>query len=138
MLPCPRWPSRVLLVVLFAALVSNGSLRAPSASAQSAARTYGSASASVESRPCSEESSSRSTEGTVSTSVAFYNQTSEALSIYWLNYDGQRVFYAALPAGENYEQQTYVSHPWLILTPSGQCLGIYLPASSPERVDLTP
>ena len=49
-----------------------------------------------------------------STHVRFVNDNPEARTIYWLNFDGYRVFYMRLEPGQAYDQQTYVSHPWVI------------------------
>jgi hypothetical protein len=54
--------------------------------------------------------------------ITFVNQTGETLSVYWLNYSGQRVFYKTLLAGKRYTQQTYLTHPWLVLDPNGKCV----------------
>ena len=80
---------------------------------------------------CSLESGLRSINGTVSTSIEFLNRTSESVTVYWLNYQGTRVFYNTLDAGQSYVQQTYLTHPWVVIDAAGACLGIWLPADSP-------
>jgi hypothetical protein len=87
---------------------------------------------------CSLEPTLRSIEGTVSTSIRFVNQTAGPVTAYWLDYEGQRVFYNTLPAGQNtlpagqsYDQQTYLTHPWVVTDATGACLGIWFPTESP-------
>lgn len=42
------------------------------------------------------------------------NFSNQAVWVYWLNYDGQEVFYRQLQPNEAYVQQTYLTHPWCI------------------------
>ena len=67
--------------------------------------------------------------GTVHAQVNFVNQTGKTVSVYWLNYSGKRVFYKKLLAGKRYSQPTYLTHPWLVLDPSGKCVA-YLVTNS--------
>ena len=43
--------------------------------------------------------------------VEFINHGKEIKTIYWLNYEGHRVYYTRLQPGDRYIQKTYVSHP---------------------------
>jgi hypothetical protein len=76
--------------------------------------------------------------------VTFSNELFESpVSVYWLNFSGQREFpvsqggggigfpYNTLSAGTSYVQPTYVTHPWLLAIPGEpeQCLGIFMPLS---------
>lgn len=56
----------------------------------------------------------RSLEGRVATEMLFENRSTESVLIYWINYQGEEVFYRELRAGDSYRQQTYVTHPWRI------------------------
>jgi hypothetical protein len=87
--------------------------------------------------PCSEEASTGSTEGRTPTTIHFFNQTDGDLQFYWLDYQGQREAWFDLARGGNYVQDTWVSHPWLVLDASGACLGIFLPADVPGTVTIT-
>ena len=79
---------------------------------------------------CSLEPTLHSVDGAVSTSIQFVNQTAGPVTVSWLNYQGQRVFYNTLAAGQSYVQQTFVTHPWIVTDASGVCLGIWLPTAS--------
>jgi hypothetical protein len=78
---------------------------------------------------CAEEGTLRSATGP-STNVRFTNNSEGRVTVYWLNSLGRRVEYRKLAKGESYDQQTYVTHPWLITGEQGQCLGIYTPESA--------
>lgn len=78
---------------------------------------------------CSEEGTIKSATG-ASTYVMFKNKTDAQISIYWLNAQGKRTLYKKLAAGESHNQQTYVTHPWLIANAQDHCVGIYTPESA--------
>src|SRR3989441_2568217 len=79
---------------------------------------------------CSLEPTFHSINGDVSTFIRFVNQTAGPVTVYWLNYEGQRVFYNTLAAGESYVQQTFITHPWIATDASGACLGLWLPTAT--------
>lgn len=83
---------------------------------------------------CQHETQQRSHNGNVATEITFTNQRQQTLHIYWLNYQGKRIFYQSLQAGQNYLQPTYVTHPWVITSEQGKCLGIYYPDAQPRNV----
>ena len=85
---------------------------------------------------CSTEPSLRSLVGRVATTVTFQNFAGVAVSTYWLDYSGKRVFYRALESGQSYDQPTYITHPWLILDAAGRCYKIILPGSSEQVVTI--
>jgi len=92
---------------------------------------------------CSLEPTLHSIEGNVATSIQFTNNTGGPLNVYWINYQGQRVFYrggpfAALAAEQSYTQGTYITHPWIITdVATNSCLGIWLPTESPDTAVIT-
>jgi len=51
------------------------------------------------------------------------NKTRGKVSIYWLDYKGDRRFYTAINAGRSYKQQTYATHPWVAVDDRGNCVG---------------
>jgi CSLREA domain-containing protein len=61
--------------------------------------------------------------GDTSSLITFDNQSGVTVSIYWLDYQGNRVFYNTLPSGQSYDQQTWITHPWVALDAGGNCLG---------------
>jgi VHL beta domain len=69
----------------------------------------------------------RSINGDFSTSVKFINNSLITVKVYWLDYDGKRKFYKSLQAGEQYIQETYLTHPWLITDPRNNSLYLFFP-----------
>jgi VHL beta domain len=80
----------------------------------------------VESK-CGSERQLRSIVGDTPTHVKFTNRSKSTRLIYWIDYDGSRVFYNTLKPNQTYTQQTYVTHPWVTTTRSGNCTGIHFP-----------
>jgi uncharacterized protein (TIGR03437 family) len=76
---------------------------------------------------CSQQSSLRSLEAAVETSIEFINQSSGVRKVYWLDYAGTLTLYGVLNPGESYVQGTFVTHPWVISDANDQCQAIYLP-----------
>ena len=85
---------------------------------------------------CSSEDSLMSAGGTQATTIFFDNQTNEYRDVYWLNYAGQRVFYATLRPGEGHTQQTYAGNVWMITDRAGHCLSMYEAMAVPGKVTL--
>jgi len=83
---------------------------------------------------CGREAASRSLNSNRSTFVTFVNRHDESVRVYWLNFDGQRVYYRDIEPGESYRQQTFVTHPWVVTNSetehgAGQCLAMFQPAA---------
>lgn len=55
--------------------------------------------------------------------VRFYNASDIAVSLYWIDFDGQIVEYAGTLPGESYEVDSYVGHYWLAKDFDGTCHG---------------
>ena len=68
--------------------------------------------------------------------LTFKNVSSEALSAYWLDYGGKRVFYRRLGGGESYVQPTYMTHPWVFVDASGKCHMVVLPDPGRSQVSV--
>src|SRR5207302_8770023 len=94
--------------------------------------------------PCNLEPTLHSIDGAVSTSIQFTNSTAGPVNVYWIDYQGQRVFYRGgdfptLAAGQSYIQQTYITHPWVVTdAATGTCLGIWLPTESQDTAVIVP
>jgi hypothetical protein len=80
-----------------------------------------------------QEKSLKSLSASQSTFVHFVNRSSKPVDVYWLNYDGFRVIYHRLRPNQSCEQQTYVTHPWVVTTQSGDGLAIFQP--TPQRAE---
>ena len=66
--------------------------------------------------------------------VQIVNNTSETLQCFWLDYEGKRVPYGEVGAGERMSMSTYIGHPWLLSREDGAALGIWVPGSVHDRV----
>jgi VHL beta domain len=62
------------------------------------------------------------------TDLRFTNATCLTVSVYWLDYQGNRTLYAILAPGQSYVQGTFVTHPWII-TGHGEDLVGFMPES---------
>lgn len=80
---------------------------------------------------------SHSISGTVRTNIKFVNKTTKLVKIYWLDYSGKRVYYNQLRPGASYTQPTWKTHPWVVLDPSGKCVG-YVVAPKAQYVITEP
>lgn len=90
---------------------------------------------------CPGEGSSRSLRADQPTALVFVNEASspeDVVSVYWLDYDGNRQHYFDLFPGESRRQETYLTHPWVITFPvpgGGEvCYGVIEPLAQTGRV----
>jgi len=74
---------------------------------------------------CPSEATLHSISGTQKTQIQFTNTRSDVINIFWLNYNGQRVFYQSLSPGQSQGFDTYATHPWVVTDATGNCLGIW-------------
>ncbi len=64
-----------------------------------------------------------SIDGSTHSTIQFINASAQPVSVYWLNYKGDRQFYFELQSGDSYTQKTYLTHAWLITDAAGKCVG---------------
>lgn len=84
-----------------------------------------------------EDAGARSGQSDQATTIRFVNDSGADKVVYWLNFDGLRVFYARLAPGESYDQQTFVSHPWVVTSDSyGTCEALWMPTPQPTVAQL--
>ena len=76
---------------------------------------------------CRNRNKLRSLEGLLPTYVTFRNTSSGTVHVYWLDYSGMPVYYTSIAEGHYYRQQTYISHPWMVLDERQNCLQIVMP-----------
>lgn len=81
---------------------------------------------------CSEVGFIRSVEGVRPGQIVFRNTGREPVDVNWIDYSGGERPYARLQPGQILEQQTYVSHAWIVRGATGMCRGIYV-SQSPYR-----
>ena len=56
--------------------------------------------------------------------------------LYWLNYQGRRIYYSSIAPGREVEQSTFATHPWLITNRHGECVEIFVPTGRSGHVAL--
>jgi len=74
---------------------------------------------------CSAEGTIQSANRGPQVAFSFENESSAAVQIIWLNYQGSSVPYATLAPGETYSVSTTVGNVWTIATAAQQCLGVF-------------
>jgi len=74
--------------------------------------------------------------GKIKSVIEFTNQSGNTRKVYWLNYDGKRVLYKELLAGETHSQDTFLTHPWLISDKNDNALNVYYPDTKKRIVTL--
>ena len=121
-----RRPSCILGLLALAVAVSAGG------GWSAADRTGSSAGAAAVANSC-DITQAKSLEGKVRTNIRFVNKTAGVVKIYWLDYNGKRVYYNTLAAGARYVQPTWQTHPWVVINASGACIG-YVIAPKAEYV----
>ena len=58
----------------------------------------------------------RSSNGATRATIKFVNQSSSAVDIYWIDYNGRRVlYYRGLAANSTWTADTFLTHPWLAI-----------------------
>jgi len=71
---------------------------------------------------CPPPGSIRSKESNRKAVVHFANSTGRTMDVVWIDFDGKRKTYRTLKNGEDYKQQTFVTHPWILVDKQGRCL----------------
>lgn len=75
---------------------------------------------------CSEAGGIRSIEASQPGQIVFQNSSNEVIDVHWVDYGGGERPYARLEPGQVLDQQTYVSHAWIVRGSTGECKGIYV------------
>ena len=60
------------------------------------------------------------------TAVIFVNETEEALSYHWIDFNGGERFYGAVSPGESASQHTYPGHVWVIKDGNGRTVAVFV------------
>ncbi len=86
---------------------------------------------------CEKETTMKSLNHNTSTHLRFRNNTSANVTVYWINYAGQRDTSAGqirhVAAGEFMDTQTFLTHPFVVIGDSGgKCYGIYEATAKPS------
>jgi hypothetical protein len=81
----------------------------------------------------SKEKNCKSPDDDLEVILMIENRRPSAVSLHWLDYDGDRVHYTDLEPSESVEQITFQGHFWIVLDENEKALGIYeTPAKDAE------
>jgi hypothetical protein len=70
---------------------------------------------------CDSLDHARSAESSEATPINIENATSYSLDLYWINFDGEAVYYNTVHPGETLSQDTYFDHLWFVSYQKGFC-----------------
>lgn len=87
-------------------------------------------------RSCDDESDLMSARTRQATTVWFRNEAGRTRKLYWLDFNGDRKFYAVIEPGQQVEQQTYGGHPWVVTDRRDRCVSIYVPSGRSGVVNI--
>jgi hypothetical protein len=76
---------------------------------------------------CRDERAIKSADSNKSTKVQFKNESKSRVRVFWLNYEGKREHYSDIAPGRSYSQDTFMTHPWVVTDPNGQCILLFRP-----------
>ncbi|MFN8671840.1 MAG: hypothetical protein U0457_07095 [Candidatus Sericytochromatia bacterium] len=77
---------------------------------------------------CEAEKTLKSSTGT-SINLSFINNSGNAVKLYWLDFNGNRMIYNRNMLNTNtHKQQTFVTHPWVVTDANDKCLKIFVPS----------
>lgn len=88
----------------------------------------------AETKHRAEVAGAKSLNGDIPASLMFINKTEADVKIYWLDYKGDRKFYQTLAPDEEYIQQSYLSHPWLVTDGSDNAWHVFYPDAQTRLV----
>jgi hypothetical protein len=47
--------------------------------------------------------------------ISFINELAFAVDLYWIDFSGNRVFYSTIGSASSYLQDTFITHPWILV-----------------------
>ena len=90
----------------------------------------------AEKKHLAEEKGIKSVNSDVEAKIKFDNKSGKTVKVYWLNFDGNRELYQTLKDGESHEQETYLTHPWVITDENDNAWYVYFPDAQPRTVEI--
>jgi len=54
--------------------------------------------------------------------------------MYWIDYKGRRKLPDRIDQNQSRIRDMYLTHPWLVTTLHGTCLGLYLPSAGGSEI----
>lgn len=85
---------------------------------------------------CSGRNILKSTPSTLATSVTFRNTSGGVRELDWIDFNGQLVHYATIPAKGTFTQQTFASHIWQLSDAAGGCVMLYVASGTNKTVNI--
>jgi hypothetical protein len=83
-----------------------------------------------------EEKGVKSVNSDVEAKIKFDNKSGKTTKVYWLDFDGNRKLYQTLKDGESYEQETFLTHPWVITDENDNAWYVYFADAQPRLVEI--
>lgn len=87
-----------------------------------------------EDKPCSEEAHLKSPQSTTKAEFNFQNNSKIKVTLWWIDWDGQRKRFNDVPPGKPMKMFSYVGHWWVVADEDGTCLKI---VSAPYDLTMT-
>ena len=78
----------------------------------------------------------RSVSGKIQTTITFVNNSNETRKVHWMDSNSKRKLCQVLSPGQSFQQQTYLTHAWLITDERDNKLSIHYPDSIPRIIHL--
>lgn len=88
-------------------------------------------------RKCSERRGLRSKKSNEAIKITFNNASGSDRFLKWIDFNGKLQDYGQINAGHQVTIDTYRTHPWVIVSGSGDCTQVFLPTAKHTAVDLT-
>jgi len=88
--------------------------------------------------PLEREAKLRSLSSDWPTVVLFDNRSAKDCELFWLDFQGKRKPYGPVRTGQKLGQSTFATHPWVVATPEGKALGLFVPGECPAKVVIEP
>ena len=74
---------------------------------------------------CEKETLLHSSDAKLASHIRFVNETESAREVFWLTYTGQREYRFTLPPKTYLDQETYVSHYWVVTDVNHHCVAVF-------------
>lgn len=87
---------------------------------------------------CGEAKSLKSLRSNEPVTIRFVNESGAVRVIQWINFDGALKEYAELQPGQEFEQKTYITHPWIAAYQEGSCAQLFMPLKGTTVARLVP
>jgi hypothetical protein len=85
---------------------------------------------------CNQRKTVRSLKSDIPTKITFVNKSGMYRALMWMDFDGQLKDYGGMNPDEQKTLDTFFTHPWMVVTGPGDCLQIFLPDTTPAKVEL--